>query len=122
MIPTLKETLATDSKQPNVWYSMNTETFQHNNDGSQGDNTGSNEVVPVNKQEVRRPKRHAPPPPTKGRWGGWRKKQTPVPAEYEIPDPTTVAQPKRHAYMQLDLNNVQPPSDYAKPSPQTSRK
>ena len=103
---------------------MNTETFQHSSDGTQtntGDTTGSNEVVPVNKKErVIQPKRRAPPPPTKGRWGGWRKKHTAVPAEYEIP--STVIQSKRHAYMQLDLNKVQPPSEYAKPTQQTSGK
>lgn len=110
---TLAKTLDVDSKQPNVWYSVDTnlKTFHQGGGGidNTDDTTGSNEVVTLKTKTKNQPKRHAPPPPAKkGRKGIRNKKQTTT-AEYEIP--TTIGK-KKSTYKELDLDQLQPESEY----------
>ena len=109
----LAKTLDADSKQPNVWYSVDTnlKTFHQGGGGkdSTDDTTGSNEVVTLKTKTKNQPKRHAPQPPAKkGRKGIRNKKQTTT-AEYEIP--TTIGK-KKSTYKELDLDQLQPESEY----------
>ena len=97
---------------------MDTKTFQQGG-GSGKDNTddttSSNEVVSLQTKTKNQPKRHAPPPPAKsrGRKGNRNKKQITT-GEYEIP--TTRGKKKKSTYKELDLDQLQPPSEYALPN------